>query len=59
MTVAIIEEPKLLSVSTGLIGKIPVNNLWLLMLYASDLFQTAEIGKVKFEHATEIPKSLA
>lgn len=30
----------------GFIGRIPVRNLWLLMLYASDLFRTCGIGKV-------------
>lgn len=30
----------------GFIGRIPVRNLWLLMLYASDLFRTGGIGKV-------------
>jgi len=31
------------------IGRIPVRNLWLLMLYASDLFRTAGPGKVGLE----------
>ena len=30
----------------GFIGRIPVRNLWLLMLYASDLFRTRGIGNV-------------
>ncbi len=30
----------------GYIGRIPVRNLWLLMLYASDLFRTRGIGNV-------------
>lgn len=33
----------------GLIGRIPVRNLWLLMLYASDLFRTRGIGNVGLE----------
>lgn len=33
----------------GYIGRIPVRNLWLLMLYASDLFRTGGIGKVGLE----------
>ncbi|MEQ1581441.1 MAG: 5-methylcytosine-specific restriction endonuclease system specificity protein McrC [Steroidobacteraceae bacterium] len=33
----------------GYIGRIPVRNLWLLMLYASDLFRTREIGNVGLE----------
>lgn len=33
----------------GFIGRIPVRNLWLLMLYASDLFRTRGIGNVGLE----------
>ncbi len=33
----------------GYIGRIPVRNLWLLMLYASDLFRTGGIGNVGLE----------
>jgi 5-methylcytosine-specific restriction enzyme subunit McrC len=33
----------------GFIGRIPVKNLWLLMLYASDLFRTHGIGKLGLE----------
>lgn len=33
----------------GFIGRIPVRNVWLLMLYASDLFRTRSIGKVGLE----------
>jgi 5-methylcytosine-specific restriction enzyme subunit McrC len=33
----------------GYIGRIPVRNLWLLMLYASDLFRTRGIGKIGLE----------
>lgn len=33
----------------GYIGRIPVRNLWLLMLYASDLFRSSGIGSVGLE----------
>jgi 5-methylcytosine-specific restriction enzyme subunit McrC len=33
----------------GYIGRIPVRNMWLLMLYASDLFRTRGIGNVGLE----------
>lgn len=35
------------------IGRIPVRNLWLLMLYASDLFRTRSIGKVGLEDSPD------
>lgn len=35
--------------SAGYIGRIPVRNLWVLMLYASDLFRTGGTGKVGLE----------
>ena len=34
----------------GRIGRIPVRNLWLLMLYASDLFRDLEEAKVAVEN---------
>ena len=37
----------------GFIGRIPVRNLWLLMLYASDLFRTGGIGKLGLEQSPE------
>jgi 5-methylcytosine-specific restriction enzyme subunit McrC len=37
------------AIADGFIGRIPVRNLWLLMLYASDLFRTRGIGKVGLE----------
>lgn len=37
----------------GFIGRIPVRNLWLLMLYASDLFRTCGIGKVGLEDSPD------
>lgn len=44
----------------GFIGCIPVRNLWLLMLYASDLFRTSGIGKVGLEDSPdELPDLVA
>lgn len=44
----------------GFVGRIPVRNLWLLMLYASDLFQTRGIGKVGLEDSPdELPDLVA
>lgn len=44
----------------GLIGRIPVRNLWLLMLYASDLFRDLENAKVGVEDNPEdIPDLVA
>jgi 5-methylcytosine-specific restriction enzyme subunit McrC len=37
----------------GYIGRIPVRNLWLLMLYASDLFRTHGIGEVSQENSPD------
>jgi len=37
----------------GYIGRIPVRNLWLLMLYASDLFRTGGIGNVSLEDSSD------
>ena len=37
----------------GFIGRIPVRNLWLLMLYASDLFRARDIGKVGLEESPD------
>lgn len=37
----------------GFIGRIPVRNLWLLMLYASDLFRTRGTGKVGLEDSPD------
>lgn len=45
---------------TGRIGRIPVRNLWLLMLYASDLFRDLEKAKVTVEdNPDEIPDLVA
>lgn len=38
---------------TGYIGRIPVRNLWLLMLYASDLFRTQGAGLVGLEDSPD------
>jgi 5-methylcytosine-specific restriction enzyme subunit McrC len=35
------------------IGRVPVRNLWLLMLYASDLFRMRGIGKVALEDSPD------
>lgn len=44
----------------GRIGRIPVRNLWLLMLYASDLFRTRGVGKVGLEDSPdELPDLVA
>lgn len=40
-------------VADGYIGRIPVRNLWLLMLYASDLFRMRGIGKVGLEDSPD------
>jgi 5-methylcytosine-specific restriction enzyme subunit McrC len=46
--------------STGYIGRIPVSNLWLLMLYASDLFRTIGNGKFEKEDSPdELPDLIA
>ena len=45
---------------TGRIGRIPVRNLWLLMLYASDLFRELAKGKVAVEdNPDDIPDLVA
>jgi 5-methylcytosine-specific restriction enzyme subunit McrC len=44
----------------GRIGRIPVRNLWLLMLYASDLFRDLESSKVAVEdNPDDIPNLVA
>ena len=44
----------------GRIGRIPVRNLWLLMLYASDLFRHIESAKVSVENnPDDIPNLVA
>ncbi len=45
---------------TGYVGRIPVRNLWLLMLYASDLFRQAGTGKIAVEDSPDdIPDLVA
>lgn len=41
------------SIAEGFIGRIPVRNLWLLMLYASDLLRTRGTGKIGLEDSPE------
>ncbi len=44
----------------GYIGRIPVRNLWLLMLYASELFRTRGIGNVGLEdNPDDLPDMIA
>ena len=44
----------------GLVGRIPVRNLWLLMLYASDLYQSIGKGSVAIEdNPDDIPDLVA
>lgn len=46
--------------SGNYIGRIPVSNLWLLMLYASELFRSRGIGKVGLEDSPdELPDLIA
>lgn len=58
---AVAEQVETPSVTVdGYIGRIPVRNLWLLMLYASDLFRTGGIGKVGLEDSPdELPDLVA
>ncbi|MDG6347793.1 5-methylcytosine-specific restriction endonuclease system specificity protein McrC [Luteimonas sp. 8-5] len=46
----VVEDP---AADAGYIGRIPVRNLWLLMLYASDLFRTRGIGNVGLEESPD------
>lgn len=51
---AVAEPVETLSLAAdGYIGRIPVRNLWLLMLYASDLYRTGGIGKVGLEDSPD------
>jgi 5-methylcytosine-specific restriction enzyme subunit McrC len=48
------------AVAPGYVGRIPVRNLWLLMLYASDLFRMRGTGDVGLEeNPDELPDLLA
>ena len=47
-------------VTPGFVGRIPVRNLWLLMLYASDLFRTGGTAHVAVEESPdELPDLVA
>lgn len=47
-------------VQAGFVGRIPVRNLWLLMLYASDLFRHHGRARISFEEAPDdIPELVA
>ena len=49
-----------LNVAEGCMGQIPVRNLWLLMLYASDLFRTQGTGAIGLEDSPdELPDLVA
>lgn len=51
---AVAEQVESASINAeGFIGRIPVRNLWLLMLYASDLFRTHNIGRVGLEDSPD------
>jgi 5-methylcytosine-specific restriction enzyme subunit McrC len=48
------------AVTDGYIGRIPIRNLWLLMLYASDLFRSRGTGKIGLEESPdELPDLVA
>jgi len=38
----------------GFVGRIPVRNLWLLMLYASDFFRTSGVSNVGVDELSDI-----
>ncbi len=41
------------AISPGFVGRIPVRNLWLLMLYASDLFRSRGVASISVEEITD------
>ena len=48
------------SIEIGFIGRIPVRNIWLLMLYASDLFRHLDSAKITVEeNPDDIPELVA
>lgn len=49
MTAVAVQVDNLSVDAEGYIGRIPLRNLWLLMLYASDLFRSRGIGNVGLE----------
>ena len=60
VTIAAVDPMKGTREEIGLIGRIPVRNLWLLMLYASNLFRDLEIARVAVEeNPDDIPDLIA
>ena len=60
VTIAAADPMKGTREEIGLIGRIPVRNLWLLMLYASNLFRDLEIARVAVEeNPDDIPDLVA
>jgi 5-methylcytosine-specific restriction enzyme subunit McrC len=54
------EQIQVRPIEVGRVGRIPVKNLWLLMLYASDLFRTAGSRNVGLEESPdELPDLIA
>ena len=49
----VLAVPEAQDSATSYIGRIPVRNLWLLMLYASELFRTCDIGNVGLEDSPD------
>jgi 5-methylcytosine-specific restriction enzyme subunit McrC len=60
VTVATAAEQGALPAAEGYVGRIPIRNLWLLMLYASDLFRANGTGKIGLEDSPdELPDLVA
>jgi 5-methylcytosine-specific restriction enzyme subunit McrC len=60
MTVAAAKLTTGVSKEIGQIGRIPVRNLWLLMLYASEFFRDIDSAKVSVEdNPDDIPDLVA
>lgn len=53
MNAVVDEADSAFDTADGFIGRIPVRNLWLLMLYASDLFRMRGVGKVGLEDSPD------
>ncbi|TXK61090.1 5-methylcytosine-specific restriction endonuclease system specificity protein McrC [Alkalisalibacterium limincola] len=54
------KEAQQFAPAEGFIGRIPIKNLWLLMLYASELFRAFGTGNVAFEDdAEDLPDLVA
>ena len=59
-TAALFSDAGAAGVGRGYVGRIPVRNLWLLMLYASDLFRMGGRGRVACEdNPDELPNLVA